>query len=265
MVRLSELSEGLPRDAETEAELLVEEDVLDRTLVMIGSHDMSVDVLADLLKRDPRGFRLTSANVGSLGGLLALRSGCAHAAGSHLLEEETGEYNRSYVKKYIPDMSVSLFHLVRREQGLIIRKGNPRNIRGLEDLAGDDVTFINRQPGSGTRILLDFRLKELGMDSAAIRGYDREEYTHMAVAVDVKSGVSDVGLGIFAAARALDLEFIPVVSEQYDLVIPSAFLEDERIKMLLDTAATEAFRERMISLGGYDPAMSGAFWTEIGP
>ena len=265
IVRLSELSEGLPRDAEAEAELLVEDEALDRTVVVIGSHDMSVDVLADLLKRDPRGFRLSSANVGSLGGLLALRSGCAHAAGSHLLEEESGEYNRFYVKKYLPDMKVSLFHLVRREQGLIIGKGNPKGIRGLEDLARDDVTFMNRQPGSGTRILLDFRLKQQGMDPTTIHGYDREEYTHMAVAVDVKSGVSDVGLGIFAAARALGLDFIPVVSEQYDLVIPSAFLEDERIQMLLDTAATEAFRERMTSLGGYDPGKSGEFWTEIGP
>jgi len=265
MVRLSELSEGLPRDAEADAELLVEDTVLDRTLVMIGSHDMSIDVLADLMKRDPRGFRLSSANVGSLGGLLALRSGCAHAAGSHLLEEETGEYNRFYVKKYLPGMRVSLFHLVRREQGLILRKGNPKSIRGLEDLARDDVTFMNRQTGSGTRILLDFRLKQQGIDPTAIRGYDREEYTHMAVAVDVKSGVSDVGLGIFAAARALDLEFIPVVQEQYDLVIPSAFLEDERVRMLLDTASTQPFRERMFSLGGYDPGRSGEFWTEIGP
>ena len=173
----------------------MEDEALDRTVVVIGSHDMSVDVLADLLKRDPRGFRLSSANVGSLGGLLALRSGCAHAAGSHLLEEESGEYNRFYVKKYLPDMKVSLFHLVRREQGLIIRKGNPKGIRGLEDLARDDVTFMNRQPGSGTRILLDFRLKQQGMDPTTIHGYDREEYTHMAVAVDVKSGVSDVGWG----------------------------------------------------------------------
>ncbi len=264
IIRVPELSEGLSPGDEVEAELLVDERALERTLVMIGSHDMSIDVLSDLMKCDPGGYRLSSANAGSMGGLLALRDGTAHAAGSHLLDEATGEYNRSYVARVLGDRKAALFHLVKREQGLILPKGNPKGIQGLKDLVREDVTFINRQAGSGTRILLDFRLGQESIDSDGIRGYDREEYTHMAVAVDVKSGVSDVGLGIYAAARALDLDFIPVVEEQYDLVIPSAFVEDPRVRVMLKAAASSEFRERVKAMGGYDPGQSGELWMEMG-
>jgi putative molybdopterin biosynthesis protein len=186
-----------------------------------------------------------------------------HLAGSHLLDVETGEYNISYVRRYLPAMHVSLYHLVLRDQGLIVQKGNPKGIRGLEDLVGNQVLFVNRQGGSGTRVLLDFKLKQLGMEGSSIRGYDHEEFTHMAVAVDVLSGAADCGMGIFAAAKALDLDFIPVEREQYDLIIPSQMLALESIQKVLKTIRSVHFRERVAELGGYDPALSGELWQEV--
>ena len=257
IIRVPALSEGVAQDDEIEAELLVPEADIHKTVVLIGSHDITLDVLADEIRRAGRGFRISSGNVGSLGGLMALRKGTAHAAGSHLLDTETGDYNVSYIKRYLKGVEVALIQLVWREQGLILKKGNPLNIRGVEDLQRDDVTFINRQAGSGTRILLDYNLKQLGIDVAAVKGYDQEEFTHMAVAVNVKSGAADAGLGIYAAAKALDLDFIPVSKERYDLVTPVEFLEQENIKLLLELARSDRYRKRVVELGGYDPSESG--------
>ncbi len=263
MIRISELSQGVDAESDVEAELLVDPEELDRTLVFIGSHDLSVDVLADLLRGYPRGYRLSSANVGSLGGLLALRNRFAHAAGCHLLDTETGQYNLSYVRKYLKGFKASLFHLVDREQGFIVARGNPKGVCGVGDLLREDVRFVNRQAGSGTRILLDYRLAQEGIDPRKICGYDHEEYTHMAVAVDVRSGAADVGLGILAAAMALGLDFVPLVREQYDLVIPTEYVEEERIQSLLMVAGSDPFRERVRAMGGYHPEKSGRLWLEV--
>ena len=195
---------------------------------------------------------------------MALRKGICHAAGSHLLDTETGEYNISYIKKYLKGVKVSVFHLVKRDQGLILAKGNPKGIRGLEDLTREDIRFVNRQPGAGTRVLLDYRLEELGIRSDAIQGYGDEEFTHMAVAVDVLSGAADCGVGIFAAAKALDLDFIPMAREQYDLIFLSEMMETPNIQQVLNTIRSEHFRERVAALGGYDPSESGVFWMEVG-
>jgi putative molybdopterin biosynthesis protein len=154
-------------------------------------------------------------------------------------------------------MPVKGINLVLRQQGLILAKGNPKKIIGLEDMARKDVTFINRQAGSGTRILLDFRLKELGIDPSNIRGYEEEEFTHMAVAVAVLSGRADAGLGIYAAARALDLDFIPVVQEEYDLIIPEKYYEEEKIQALLSVIRSADFQEAVTALGGYDLSLTG--------
>jgi putative molybdopterin biosynthesis protein len=168
-----------------------------------------------------------------------------------------GSYNISYIKKYLPGIGVKLVNLVLRDQGLIIPMGNPKSIKGVEDLGRDDITFINRQAGSGTRILLDYRLKQLDIDPVAISGYENEEFTHMSVAVAVLSGSVDVSLGIYAAAKALNLDFIPIVTEQYDLVIPEEHFETENIQILLKTINTGAFKKRVEALGGYSTEKTG--------
>ena len=257
IIRIPMNSEGINMEEPVQAELLREEEILARTVVIVGSHDNTLDLLGNFLTRQFPNFRLTSSNVGSTGGLMALKRGIAHVAGSHLLDPETGKYNTTYIRRLIPDVPVKGINLVLRQQGLILAKGNPKNIKGLEDLIREGVTFINRQAGSGTRILLDFRLKESGLDPSLIRGYDEEEFTHMAVAVAVLSSRADVGLGIYAAARALDLDFIPVVQEEYDLVIPERYWEEEKIQALLSVVRSKDFQEAVKALGGYDLSLTG--------
>ncbi|MFH1082609.1 MAG: molybdopterin biosynthesis protein [Pseudomonadota bacterium] len=264
VLRIPSLSEGITQNQETEAELLVAEEELQNTVVVIGSHDITIDILGDEVRREGRNIRISSGNVGSLGGLLALRRGACHMAGSHLLDTETGEYNISYIKRYVKGLKVAVFHLTLRDQGLIIAKGNPKGIKGIADLAGGDIVLINRQAGSGTRVLFDYKLNQSGISSDVIKGYDHEEFTHMAVAVDVLSGAADCGMGIYAAAKALDLDFVPIVREQYDLIIPSHMLEQSNIQTVLDTIGSGHFRERIISLGGYDPSKSGELFMEVG-
>ena len=184
-------------------------------------------------------------------------------SGSHLLDTETGQYNLSYIKRYLKGLRVSVFHLVLRDQGLIVNKGNPKDIKGIEDLVRDDISFINRQIGSGTRVLFDHKINQLGIMPESIKGYDHEEFTHMAVAVDVLSGAADCGMGIFAAAKALNLDFISIEREQYDLIIPSTILNQPNIQAVLETIQSQHFRKRVIALGGYDPSKSGQLWMEV--
>jgi len=264
IIRIPSLSEGVSQDEELEAELLVPREEILNTVLIIGSHDMTIDLLADEIRGKGGTIRISSGNVGSLGGLMALKKGICHLAGSHLLDTRTGEYNLSYVGRYLKGMKVSIFHLVRRDQGLIVREGNPKGIRGLEDLPVGDVLFVNRQAGSGTRVLLDYKLGKLGVEGSSIRGYDHEEFTHMAVAVDVLSGAADCGMGIFAAAKALGLDFIPVEREQYDLIIPAEMMQLTGVRKVLETVRTDHFRERVAVLGGYDPSRSGDLWKEVG-
>jgi len=257
IIRVPNPVEGLPEAVPLSAELLCPPSAVDNTIVVVGSHDNTLDILADQIRRGHSHLSLSSSHVGSMGGLMAIRKGACHVAGTHLLDTENGSYNVSYLKKYLPDTDVRLIHLVRRDQGLIVPSGNPKQITGIEDLGRTDISMINRQGGSGTRILLDYRLAELGLDPSTIRGYTNEEYTHMSVAVAVLSGTADVGLGIFAAARALDLDFIPVVTEQYDLAIPAEFLDQDNIRILLDTIRSEAFKLRVQALGGYHTEATG--------
>ena len=266
IIRIPPSSEGVAQDDEIEAELLVEEQDLQNTIVVIGSHDIAIDVIADEVRMATgRNIRISSGNVGSLGGLIAIKKGICHFAGSHLLDTQTGEYNVSYIKRYLKGVRISLFHLVLREQGLIIPKNNPKEIRGIADLTRDDVSYVNRQAGSGTRILFDYNLARKGIKPESIKGYDHEEFTHMSVAVDVLSGAADCGMAIYAAAKALGLDFIPMDREQYDLVIPSEFLEDPNIRAVLDVIRSQRFRDRVSQLGGYDPSKSGELAIEINP
>jgi putative molybdopterin biosynthesis protein len=176
---------------------------------------------------------------------------------SQPLDAETGIYNWSFIKKYIPDVNVRVFHGVMREQGFIVPKNNPKGIKDFSDLVREDVCFINRQAGAGTRVLLDYYLHRHGLDPGSIRGYELEEYTHTSVAVAVLSGVADVGMGILAAAEALGLDFVPVATEQYDLVIPEEFVDDDKILRLLEVMRSEKFKQRVRALGGYNTDRTG--------
>jgi putative molybdopterin biosynthesis protein len=252
-VRIPSMSEGIGAGSEVDVELMRSRKEIENTIVCIGSHDNALDLLANILKKRYPGFSLSSAHVGSMGGLMALKRGEAHMAGTHLLDEETGEYNVSFVKRFLADKKIALINLVYREQGLLVLKGNPKNIWGFEDLTRSDVTFVNRQAGAGTKLLTDKCLKELGIKPGQVKGYEREEYTHMGVASAVLTGIADTGLAILASARALDLDFVPVAKERYDLAIPQEFLNTGKIESLLSIIRNDSeFRDTVKTLGGYD-------------
>lgn len=245
--------EGISPGKEVEVFLWRNKEEIDYTLVCIGSHDNTLDVVYNFLRRKYPHISLSSAHVGSMGGLIAIKKGEAHLAGTHLLDETTGEYNIPFIKRILPERPVVLINLVYRIQGFIVKKGNPKNIFSFSDLTREDVVFINRQAGSGTRLLLDKHLKDLGINPSQIRGYDQEEYTHMGVAQAVASGRADVGLGIYAAAKALDLDFIPLAEERYDILIPKEFLDLEMVQAFLDIIRNdEEFKKMVVNLGGYD-------------
>ncbi len=257
IVRIPRFSEGVDAGASVDVELLRPIDAIERSVVVIGSHDMTLDLLASQLRREHPHMSLASSNVGSMGGLAALARGEAHMAGSHLLDETTGEYNLSYIRRYLRGRSVVVVNLVHRMQGLILPSGNPKSIETLHDIARGDVAFINRQRGSGTRLLLDYNLRELGISANDISGYGREEYTHLAVAAAVASGQVDVGLGIMSAAIAMGLDFVPLLSEQYDLVIPSEHYDGDMLAPALSVIRGEEFRQAVNALGGYDVSTMG--------
>ena len=263
IIRIPSNSEGILETEEISAQLLKPLEEIEKTIVITGSHDNTLDLLSDQIREDNKNFSISSSHVGSMGGLMAIKKGVCHLAGAHLLDPEDGSYNISYIKKYLKDEKIKLVNLVMRDQGLIIAKNNPKKIEGLQDLKRKDITFINRQSGSGTRILLDYKLGELGITSDQIKGYENEEYTHMSVAVDVLSGKADTGLGINAAAIALNLDFIPVITEEYDLVIPERFFDTDKIQALLETIRTDRFKERVRALGGYSTEKTGEILFEV--
>jgi putative molybdopterin biosynthesis protein len=262
-VVVGEAREGYEAGETVAVQLLRPRTEIDRGLVAIGSHDLSVDVLADLLGERYPGFSLSSANVGSLGGLQALARREAHLAGTHLLDEATGEYNTSYVARMLPGQRVALICLANRQQGLIVAKGNPLGLTGVADLLRPSVRFINRQRGAGTRVLLDYELRRQGLAADAIEGYRREVYTHLAVAAEVAGGGADAGMGILAAAQALGLDFVPVASERYELALPADVFAGSAFEQLLALIRSDEFATRVSRLGGYDTAPTGEVrWVE---
>jgi putative molybdopterin biosynthesis protein len=251
-LRIPAMSEGVAAGSNVEIDMVRPRTEIDRTLVVIGSHDTALDLLANSFKKRHPRYALSSAHVGSMGGLVALGRGECHLATAHLLDEETGEYNAPYIERLLAGRRMVLVNLVYREQGLMVQPGNPKGITGFHDLARPDVTFVNRQRGAGTRLLLDKHLRDLGIDPGAIAGYGREEYTHMAVASDVRTGVADVGLGVLSAARVMGLDFLPVARERYDLVVPEENLGLDMVAALLDLIRTDGeFREAVERMGGY--------------
>ncbi len=263
LVHIPRFSEGLNSGDAVSVELLRPPSVIDQTIVHLGSHDLTLDLLADQLRRERPDRSLSSGNVGSLSGLLALRRGEAHLAGSHLLDEDTGDYNLSYIKRYLPNTPVVVLGFVGRTQGLILPRGNPKQLTELAHLTRPDVVFINRQRGAGTRVLLDYKLAQMGIDPDEIQGYERAEFTHLSVAAAVQSGSADCGLGILAAARALNMDFIPLFQEQYQLIIPTAYYESDLLAPLLDIIRGEHFQSAVAALGGYDVAKMGEVVAEM--
>lgn len=257
IIRIPRNIEGISEKESVQAQLLRPLSSIENTIVITGSHDNTLDILADQIKGDTGNISVSSSHVGSMGGLMAIKKGACHIAGAHLLDPEDGGYNISYIKKYLPGRKVWLINLVMRDQGLIVPKGNPNQVQSIEDLKKKKLRFINRQPGSGTRILFDYKLKTLGISPDDIQGYENDEYTHMSVAVSVLSGRVDTGLGIQAAAQALGLDFIPVVTEEYDLVIPDRFYQTRKIQVLLHTIQGKDFKDRVMSLGGYSTEHTG--------
>ena len=263
ILRIPRFSQGYEAGETVTVELLRPPEIIRNSIVIIGSHDLTLDLLADRLAQRNPGLRLSSSHVGSLGGLLALQRNEAHLAGSHLLDENTGEYNVDYIRRLLPDRRIVLMGFVTRVQGLVVPPGNPKSIQAMEDLTREGVMFINRQRGSGTRVLLDHELKRRGIDPRHIQGYERQEFTHLAVAAAVQSGAADCGLGILAAARALGLDFVPLLKERYDLVFPAEHYESELLQPLLALIRDPEFAAAVEAMGGYGTVQMGQVLAEL--
>lgn len=249
--------EGHHAGEQVRVELLRGLGEIGRTIVAIGSHDLVLDVAASQLRAADPLVTLASSNVGSLGGLVALRDGLCHVAGSHLLDPATGEYTLPYVDRLLGGTEVAVVRLVHRDQGLIVASGNPLGLTGVDDLVRPGLRYVNRQRGAGTRALLDHELAGRGIDPAGVSGYSREEHTHLAVAAAVSAGRADTGMGILAAARAFGLGFVPVAREPYDLVLRAGTVDDDLLAPLWALLQQDRFREHVEALGGYSCEETG--------
>ncbi|MFY9780121.1 MAG: molybdopterin biosynthesis protein [Candidatus Baltobacteraceae bacterium] len=255
LVTVPRLSEGFHEGTRLRVRALRPLAAIERTLLAVGSHDVALDLLAGGLAE--RGLELVSANVGSIAGLAAVAAAATHVAGTHAIDPATGTYNDAAVRRYVPGKRVALVHFARRTQGLIVASGNPLGLRSLADVAERRARFVNRQKDAGTRLLLDLLLGREGIAPGAIPGYERLEFTHLAVAALVAAGSADCGLGILAAARALGCDFVPLAEEPYELALDALQLADPRVAVLLEIVASAALRAQIAALGGYDPARSG--------
>lgn len=263
---IEQSSEGVEAGEKVKIELYRSRSEIENTVVIIGSHDLILDVIADIMPDKYNDMFVSSTHVGSMGGLMALRRGEAHIAPVHLLDEATGEYNVPYLEKMFGKAAepVALIKGVHRIQGIMVKKGNPLGIRGIEDLAAagqnaavHTVRYVNRQRGAGTRVLFDYRLKQAGIETSMIDGYEREMATHMAVAAAVASDSADAGMGVMSAAKAMNLDFIEVGPEEYDFAIPAKYLELPHIKAFIEILKSEEFRSRLSELGGYSADDAG--------
>ncbi|MGO0061340.1 molybdopterin biosynthesis protein [Brevibacillus fluminis] len=248
---------GYEQGEMAEVELYRPLEQINHTIVSTGSHDLSMDILHTLIRQENPQLFLNSSHVGSMGGIMAVQKGEAHMAGVHLFDEATGAYNETYIAKYAKGRDVVLVQLVYRQQGWIVPKGNPLSIQSVSDLTRANITYMNRQRGAGTRLLFDYLLKEQGISREDIYGYSREAVSHLSVAAAVAGGTADVGLGIFSAAQAMGLDFIPVAEERYDLLLSRTFFESPEGETLMKIIRSAEFAHRMESLGGYSCRDSG--------
>ncbi|RHR31942.1 molybdopterin biosynthesis protein [Clostridium sp. AF19-22AC] len=248
-------SEGYEAGETVSVELFRDIEEISNTVVAIGSHDLILDILADRMPLAHPGIYLSSTHVGSMAGLMALKRREAHIAPTHLLDEDTGVYNIPYLKRLFSDRDMVLIKGVRRIQGIIVKKGNPLGIKEIRDLTG--VNYVNRQRGAGTRVFLDYKLKEAGIAPSEVNGYDREAATHMAVAALVKNGGADAGMGIYSAAKAMDLDFIPVGEEEYDFATEKKNMELPKMQAFIEVLKSSGFKEKAMTIGGYELSMAG--------
>jgi putative molybdopterin biosynthesis protein len=244
-------SEGYESNTEVEIRLLRSKNEIANTVSVIGSHDQLVDIAADLMRRKYHDKYVSSSHVGSMGGIMAVKKSEAHLAGVHLLDEETGEYNTSYLQRYLPDQKIRLIKCVKRIQGLMVAPGNPKNIKNINDICNDQIKYVNRQKGSGTRILLDYLLKKNCIPPMKIYGYEREEFTHLAVAALVAAGSADTGLGVWSAAKVYNLDFIPLWEEDYDFIVPEKYLDLDNVRCFIDILGSLEFKKSLEKIGGY--------------
>lgn len=241
--------EGVEAGEEIEVRLNKPLNEIENTLIVTGSHDPLIDEVADFLSKKGAPFRVCSTHVGSMGAIYAVRDGLAHLGGIHLLDTKTGIYNKSYVEKYVPKNNAVTVKGVGRIQGLMVQKGNPLNIKEFKDIK--NIRYVNRQRGSGTRILCEHLLSENGLSPNEIKGYTNEEFTHTAVAALVASGNADAGLGIYSAAKMYDLDFIPICNETYEFLIQKDYIDNPMVKAFIDVLNSEEFRKRLSEMGGY--------------
>lgn len=250
-------SEGIEAGEQVKIQLMKNISDINNTIVSIGSHDLAMDIIGNIIHKKNSIYSLSSSHVGSMGGIMALKRGDTHIAPIHLLHEKSGVYNIDYIKRYLSNMDIVLIKGIKRIQGLIVRKQNPKKIRSISDLVRKEIQFVNRQRGAGTRILVDYILKQKNIDNSQINGYDREMTTHMAVAAAVASGTADVGVGVLSAAKAMDLSFIEIGEEQYDFAISSRYIKEDKINIFLDVLKSEEFKKELETLGGYCTKNSG--------
>jgi len=249
--------EGYEAGTKLKVKLLRSQEEIKNTLICIGSHDPIVDIASDLIHIKNEKYYISSAHVGSMGGIMALKGSETHIAPIHLLDMDDGTYNISYLKKYLPKQPMALIKGVNRIQGIIVAKGNPLNIKSLQDVLTNKRKFVNRQRGSGTRLFLDYNLKKLGINPKEISGYEREEFTHIAIAAVVAAGDAECGLGVYSAAKLMGLDFIALGNEEYDFAVPLKFLDMDIIKEFIKTIRTDEFKSQLDKLGGYDYSKIG--------
>jgi putative molybdopterin biosynthesis protein len=254
---IPENSLGHEQDKVVEIELYKPKNELRQNLLAAGSHDLIIDLLSTALKKEDVRLNLSSAHLGSMGGIMAIGRGQAHLAGVHLFDPESGEYNTPYIRKMLPGQDLKLINLTYRMQGWIVPAGNPEGISSIIDLTDTEKGFINRQKGAGTRLLFDHLLKEAGLSPLKIKGYEREEHTHLNVAAAIAAGTASVGLGILPAARAFGLDFVPLVEERYDLLLSSSFLKTPEAALLLKVIADPTLISEVEALGGYNMRDAG--------
>ena len=241
--------EGIEAGEEVEIRLHAPLSAIKNTLIVTGSHDPLIDEVADFLSKQGAPFRVCSTHVGSMGAIYAVRDGLAHMGGIHLLDTETGVYNESYLKKYLPEGNATAVKGVGRVQGLMVKKGNPLGIKDFKDIK--NVRYVNRQRGAGTRILCDYLLERNSLTPSDIDGYNNEEFTHTAVAALIAAGNADAGLGIYSAAKMYGLDFIPICNETYEFLVDKKYLDNPMVKAFLDVLYSEDFQNRLEALGGY--------------
>ncbi|KAB2332446.1 molybdopterin biosynthesis protein [Bacillus mesophilum] len=242
---------GYEQGEYAEAELYKPKHEIENAIVFSGSHDLTIDLLSSKLKAQNRSFSIQASHTGSMAGMMAIKKGEAHLAAVHLLDPETKEYNTSYIKRFLQETEVVLYPFLRRKQGWLLPQGNPLNIQSLLDIVEKQAQYANRQKGAGTRVLFDMMMKEDGVSPEQITGYEREMFSHLSVAAEVKGNPNGVGLGIYSAAKVMKLDFIPVADEHYDLLMTKSFFESEQGQTLIRVIQSDDFKQAVEQIGGY--------------